>query len=128
VADKGRMIAAGLMLRSFDSLHYKWSARHDDSAAGAAQLLIWSVIERHAGVTRSLNLGRTDTRNSGLVRFKKEAGAQSSALPYSFYPDAPSQVSAEVLSGPMLLLSQGWRRLPRIASRALSSALYRYMA
>jgi hypothetical protein len=116
------------MLRSFDSLHYKWSARHDDSAAGAAQLLIWSVIERHAGVTRSLNLGRTDTRNSGLVRFKKEAGAQSSALPYSFYPDAPSQVSAEVLSGPMLLLSQGWRRLPRIASRALSSAPYRYMA
>lgn len=128
VADKGKMIAAGLMLRSFDSLHYKWSARHDECAAGAAQLLMWSMIERHAGVSGSLNLGRTDMRNSGLVRFKKEVGARPSALPYSFYPTAPIQVSAEVLSGPMLLLSQAWRRLPRIASRAISSALYRYMA
>ena len=128
VADQGTMIAAGLMLRSFDCLHYKWSARRDDCAAGAAQLLIWSVIERHAGVTRSLNLGRTDTRNAGLVRFKKEVGAQPSALPYSFYPKAPSRVSAEVLSGPALLMSHAWRRLPKIASRALSSALYRYMA
>lgn len=128
VNDKDRVIASGLVLRAFDCLHYKWSARRTDSAAGAAQLLIWSMIERHAGITRSLNLGRTDARNSGLVRFKKEAGAEAVPLPYSFYPAAPSQVSAEVLSGPMLLLSHAWRRLPAIATRALSSALYRYMA
>jgi hypothetical protein len=90
--------------------------------------LIWSAIERHAGVSRELNLGRTDARNSGLVRFKKEAGAEPAPLPYSFYPVAPTQVSAEVLSGPMLLMSRVWRRLPTPAARALGSALYRFMA
>jgi hypothetical protein len=128
VIDNGCVIASGLMLRAFDCVHYKWSARSADSAAGAAQLLLWSVIERHAGLARSLNLGRTDVRNAGLVRFKKEAGAEAVTLPYSFYPKAPSRISAEVLSGPMLLLSQVWRRLPKITARALSSALYRYMA
>ncbi len=49
-------------------------------------------------------------------------------LPYSYYPSAPKQVSAEVLSGPALALSQAWRRLPLAATRVLSSALYRYMA
>ncbi|HKD69626.1 MAG TPA: GNAT family N-acetyltransferase [Candidatus Binataceae bacterium] len=128
VIEKGSVIAAGLMLRSFDCLHYKWSARRTDCPAGAAQLLIWSAIERHAGITSSLNLGRTDARNAGLVRFKKEAGAKPAPLPYSFYPKAPAQVSAEVLSGPMLLLSRAWRRLPKTATRTLGSALYRYMA
>ncbi len=128
VTQRGQVIAAGLMLRAFDCLHYKWSARRTDSPSGAAHLLLWSVIERHTGITGSLNLGRTDVRNAGLVRFKKEAGAEPSALPYSFYPKAPSQISAEVLSGPMLMLSQVWRRLPPLATRALSTAIYRYMA
>jgi hypothetical protein len=128
VTQRGQIIAAGLMLRAFDCLHYKWSARRTDSPSGAAHLLLWSVIERHAGITGSLNLGRTDLRNAGLVRFKKEAGAEPSSLPYSFYPKAPEQISAEVLSGPMLMLSQAWRRLPPLATRALSSAIYRYMA
>jgi Acetyltransferase (GNAT) domain len=127
VAGRGGVVAAGLMLRAFDGVHYKWSARRDD-AAGAAQLLMWSVIERHAGAARTLNLGRTDARNFGLVRFKKEAGAQPAPLPYSFYPKAPNQVSAEVLSGPRLLLSRVWRRMPAVAIRAVSSMLYRYMA
>ena len=128
VMEKGRVIASGLMLRSFDCLYYKWSARSTNSPAGAAQLLIWSTIERHAGLTPALNLGRTDARNTGLVRFKKEAGADPVPLPYSFYPTAPAQVSAEALSGPMALVSRVWRRLPRIATRALSPALYRYLA
>lgn len=128
VSQNGRVIAAGLMLRAFDCLHYKWSARRADSFSGAAHLLLWNAIERHHGITGSLNLGRTDVRNAGLVRFKKEAGAEPSALPYSFYPSAPNQVSAEVLSKPMRVLSQAWRRLPPFATRALSAAVYRYMA
>jgi len=128
VIQQGRVIAAGLMLRAFDCLHYKWSARRTDSPSGAAHLLLWSVIERHTGITGSINLGRTDVRNAGLVRFKKEAGAEPSALPYSFYPKAPNQISAEVLSGPRRMLSQAWRRLPPFATRALSTAIYRYMA
>ncbi len=128
VSQRGQVIASGLMLRAFDCLHYKWSARRTDSPSGAAHLLLWSVIERHAGVTGSLNLGRTDARNSGLVRFKKEAGAEPSAMPYSFYPTAPNQISAEVLSGPMRILSQAWGRLPLPAARVLSAAIYRYMA
>jgi Acetyltransferase (GNAT) domain len=128
VRQGGQPIVSGLMLRSFGGLHYKWSARRADSQAGAAQALTWSVIERHAGISQSLNLGRADSRNTGLVRFKKESGAEPAPLPYSFYPSAPNQVSAEVLSGPMKVLSQAWRRLPPSATRALSTLIYRYMA
>ncbi|MGO9055777.1 MAG: GNAT family N-acetyltransferase [Candidatus Binataceae bacterium] len=128
VREGATVVAVALILRAFDCLHYKWSARHDHGPSGAAHLLLWNVIERHAGVTGSLNLGRTDLRNAGLVRFKKDVGAEAAALPSSFYPTAPNQISAEMLSGPMAVLSQVWRHLPPIAARALSSAIYRYMA
>jgi hypothetical protein len=126
--EKGRVVAAGIALKAFDCLHYKWSARRLGCSSGAAHLLTWSMIERHAAMARALNLGRTDARNAGLVRFKMEAGAQAVPLPYSFYPQAPGRISAEVLSGPMLMLSQVWRRLPGFATRTLGSALYRYLA
>lgn len=128
VHQRGRLLACGIILRAFGTLHYKWSARSIDGDSGASHLLCRSVIEKHAGAAVSFNLGRTDVRNAGLVRFKKEAGAEAAALPYSFYPNAPKQVSAEVLSGTALVLSQVWRRLPLRATRVLSSALYRYMA
>jgi len=128
VRQGGRLAAGGIILRAFGTLHYKWSARSIDGDSGASHLLCRSVVEKHAGAAVSLNLGRTDVRNAGLVRFKKEAGAEPAALPYSFYPNAPKQVSAEVLSGPALALSHAWRRLPLGATRVLSSALYRYMA
>jgi hypothetical protein len=128
VSQGGRLLASGIILRAFDCLHYKWSARRLDSNGGAAHLLLHSMIEQHAGAAVSLNLGRTDVRNSGLVRFKKDAGAEPAPLPYSFYPSAPKQVSAEVLSGTARLLSLAWRRLPLVATRVLGSALYRYMA
>ena len=93
VSQRGQVIASGLMLRAFDCLHYKWSARRTDSPSGAAHLLLWSVIERHAGVTGSLNLGRTDARNSGLVRFKKEAGAGPRQCPTAFIRPRPTRLA-----------------------------------
>jgi hypothetical protein len=116
------------MLRAFGTVHYKWSARRADGDSGASQLLCRSVFEKHAGAALTLNLGRTDVRNAGLVRFKKEAGAQPAPLPYSFYPQAGAQISAEVLSGPALALSRVWSQMPLAAARVLSAALYRYLS
>ncbi len=127
ISGAGQLLAAMVILRSFGCLHYKWGARRVDSHIGVMHLLIRSLIENYAGAVRSLDLGRADVRNPGLIRFKREAGAEPQPLPYSFYPAVPSRLSPEVLSGFTWGLSQVWRRLPLPATRILSQALYRYL-
>lgn len=129
IASHGSRDAAALvMLRDGDRLYYKWGARASAGMAGASQLLFWSVLEEFAGRLRLLDLGRTDTRNLGLSRFKHELGGRPVALPYSFFPHQPRQVSAEALSGGRRLLSRLWRHLPLPATRLLSAAVYEYLA
>jgi hypothetical protein len=127
-AHHGRDVAAILALRDGLTLYYKWSARAEDDTTGAAHLLLWSLIETAAGRQQTLDLGRTDTRNQGLNRFKRESGASCTALPYSFLPHAPREISPEVSSGVRHLSARLWRRLPLPVCRALSDAVYRYLS
>jgi hypothetical protein len=120
---------AGLVvLRSGDQLCCKWSARAENGHPGANHLLFAKMIEAHAGRARSLDLGRCDNRNQGLVRSKVELGCVARPLPYAFFPRAPRSISSEVLSGPAKVLSTVWKRLPLPVTRVLGEALYRYMA
>jgi hypothetical protein len=67
-------------------------------------------------------------RNQGLVRSKSELGCVARPLPYAFFPEAPHNVSSEVLHGPAKILSTVLKRLPLPVTRVIGEALYRYMA
>jgi len=120
---------AGLiLLKDHDRLYYKWSARGTVNAPGANHLLLWSVIEEYAGKVLSLDLGRADVRNLGLMQFKKEMGGRAEPLPYAFFPKQPRHISPEVPSATRKALTEIWRRLPLSATRVIGSALYGYLA
>jgi hypothetical protein len=87
-----------------------------------------SIAERHAERARALDFGRTDSRNHGLSRFKREIGAEAFALPYSYFPTAPSVTSAENLTGLWQTASRVWRVLPLPVSRVINNVAYRYLA
>jgi hypothetical protein len=125
---RGKHIAAVVVLRDGDDLHAKWSARIAGSPDGASHLIFMSIAERHAERARALDFGRTDSRNHGLSRFKREIGAEAFALPYSYFPTAPSVTSAENLTGLWQTASRVWRVLPLPVSRVINNVAYRYLA
>jgi hypothetical protein len=124
----GRDQAGLVMLRNGDQLCCKWAARVEACHPGANHLLMASAIEEHAEKRGSMDFGRCDTRNQGLIRSKVELGCVARALPYAFFPSAPRSISSEVLQGPAKLLSAAWKKLPLPVTRVLGEALYRYMA
>lgn len=127
ISQGGRTVSAMVLLKDGDALHYKWSARSEPTPTGASHRLVAAVLERYAQQYRYMGLGRTDVRNVGLNRFKKEMGAKSYPLPYSFLPRIPAQVSAEVLDESRQWISRVWRRLPLPLTQLLGSVLYRYL-
>lgn len=124
----GRDQAAVVVLRDGPNLYAKWSARAAESAAGASHLLFFSILEHHAGKATSLDLGRTDSRNTGLARFKAEMGAAPAPLPYSYFPRAPRHASAEDPERATSALTRIWQRLPLPVTRAVGAVAYRYLA
>jgi hypothetical protein len=124
----GRDQAAVVVLRDGPTLYAKWSARAVESAAGASHLLFFSILEHHAGKAASLDLGRTDVRNTGLARFKAEMGAVAMPLPYSYFPRTPRHTSAEDPDRATSALTRIWRRLPLPVTRAVGAIGYRYLA
>lgn len=124
----GRDLAGLILLIDGNHLYYKWAARLTDGPSGANHQLVWSVIEEFAGSAVTLDLGRTDNRNEGLVRFKRHLGAKRIALPYAYFPKAPRNVSAEVPAGARRLVSRLWRRLPPRVARTLGGMIYSYLA
>jgi hypothetical protein len=124
----GHDVASAVFLRHNDLLYYKWGARRPGEDSSANHLLFWNAIRDFASRARLLDLGRTDVRNDGLMRFKRGLGATSTLLPVSFYPRAPAHVSAEVLTGARKLMAGVWRQLPIPAARVLGGLAYRFLA
>jgi hypothetical protein len=124
---QGKRIAAVVVLRDGDVLHAKWSAR-TAGPDGASHLVFMSIAEHHALKARIMDFGRTDSRNRGLARFKRQLGATPHDLPYSYFPEMPSVTSAENLTGWWRTASRVYRNLPLPAARVLSSMTYRYLA
>ncbi|MGC1400213.1 GNAT family N-acetyltransferase [Candidatus Binatus sp.] len=124
----GKPVAAVVVLRDGDDLHAKWSARVAGSPDGASHSIFMSIVEQHAQRACSLDFGRTDSRNRGLSRFKRELGAAPAEMPYSYFPQMPSVTSAENLTGVWRTASRAWRHLPLPIARVLSDVTYRYLA
>src|SRR5260370_21420944 len=120
--ENGEDVASAIFIRDGDVVYFKWGARRLNYRSNANHLLLWNAIEEFAARARTLDLGRADVRNEGLMRFKAELGATASPLPCSFYPRAPSQVSAEVLTGTRALMARIWSRLPIFATRVAGPA------
>lgn len=129
VAKRGEEdVASVVLLRDEQTLYYKWGARQPGDRSSANCLLLWNVIEEYSSRVRVIDLGRTDKSNGGLMRFKKELGANAAALPYCFYPQAPGQVSPEALTGARRMVAGIWRHLPIFAVRFMGRVAYRYLA
>lgn len=125
--ENGEDVASAVFVRDGDVIHYKWGARRADYRSHANHLLFWSAIEEFAARALMMDLGRADISNQGLMRFKAELGAAASPLPSSFYPHAPSQVSAEVLTGSRALAARIWRRMPLFATKLGGRIVYRFL-
>ena len=125
---RGRDVAGIILLIDGSDLYYKWAARLLSGPPGANHQLVWSAIEEFTGKAATLDLGRTDNRNEGLVRFKRHLGATRVPLPYAYFPHAPRNISAEAPAGARKLMSKLWRRLPMPVARALSGMVYSYLA
>jgi Acetyltransferase (GNAT) domain len=125
---QGERIAAVVILRDGDVLHAKWSARTSSGPDGASHLVFMSIAEHHAQRASAIDFGRTDSRNRGLARFKRQLGATPHDLPYSYFPELPSVTSAESLTGWWQTASRVYRNLPLPAARVVSSVTYRYLA
>ncbi len=129
MASRDRCDLAGVVvLRERDKLYAKWSARASRDVGGASHLVFFSILEHYAGKATSLDLGRTDARNTGLIRFKEEMGATASVLPYSYFPRMPRRVSAEEPDRAASALAKVWRRLPLPFTRAIGATTYGYLA
>jgi hypothetical protein len=120
-------VASAVFLREGDVMHYKWGARRADDESSANHLLFWSAIEEFSSIVRTLDLGRTDVRNQGLMRFKRGLGASATPLPSAFYPRAPKQVSAEALTGGVAFAAKVWRRMPILATALAGRLAYRFL-
>ena len=125
---QGKRIAAVVVLRDGNDLHAKWSARAAGGPDGSSHLIFMSIAEQHAQHASSLDFGRTDSRNRGLSRFKRELGATATDLPYSYFPQMPNVTSAENLTGVWQTASSVWRKLPLPVARVLNNVTYRYLA
>lgn len=125
--ENGQDVASAVFLRDGEVIHYKWGARQPNYRSHANHLMFWNAIEEFASRARMLDLGRADVRNQGLMRFKKELGANAAGLPSSFYPHAPARVSSEVLTGVPALLAKIWTRMPLLATRMAGRLMYRFL-
>jgi hypothetical protein len=126
-SDNGEDVASAVFLGDGDVIHYKWGARRLNHRSNANHLLFWNAIEEFAPRARSMDLGRADTRNQGLMRFKAELGATLSPLPTSYYPRPPRHVSAEVLTGGRAILAAILSRMPVFATKIAGRVAYRYL-
>jgi lipid II:glycine glycyltransferase (peptidoglycan interpeptide bridge formation enzyme) len=124
----GRDVTSVVLLSAGDKVYYKWGARRPGDDSRANHLLLWNAIEDHSSRADLIDLGRSDTSNHGLMRFKKELGAAAASLPYSYYPQIPNQVSAEALDSAHKSVAAVWSHLPIFATRLLGRAVYRYLA
>jgi CelD/BcsL family acetyltransferase involved in cellulose biosynthesis len=127
VASKdGRAIAAILTLSWRDTMVYKYGgsdARYHP--LGAMPLLLWRAIEEaKAQGLESLDLGRSDLDNPGLITFKDRWGAARSDLTYVRYSRAPTRNSHR---GPLHGLQRAFAYMPDRMLVMAGKLLYRHL-
>jgi CelD/BcsL family acetyltransferase involved in cellulose biosynthesis len=127
VASSGDIpVASILTLSHKTTMTYKYGC--SDTAfnkLGGMALLFWRAIQdaKAAGL-QDLDLGRSDSDNSGLIAFKDRWGAESSALTYWAYPPQP----APHLNGwPRRVVKQLTSATPQVILETVGRVLYRHI-
>jgi lipid II:glycine glycyltransferase (peptidoglycan interpeptide bridge formation enzyme) len=127
IALKGEQaIAAILLLRWKDVLIYKYGASDARyHSMGAMPYLLWEAMrEARARGLRTVDLGRSDADNTGLVRFKDHLGATRSTLNYFQFPRR--RRSGVARGGIARTARRVFPLLPERAAVTLGRLLYRH--
>ncbi|HXY06908.1 MAG TPA: GNAT family N-acetyltransferase [Terriglobales bacterium] len=111
VASKnGVPVASILTLSHKKSMIYKYGCSNAAfNNLGGTALLFWKTIqEAKDGGLESLDMGRSDVDNRGLIAFKEHWGANATSISYWTYPERPERHST------------GWKK--RLAEQLVSAA------
>ena len=124
---EGRPIAGDLLLRFRDQMVYKFNASDPRFLnLRPNNILLWQAIRLSASLgCRSLDLGRCDTDNEGLRRFKLLWGSDEKTLRY--YTHAVAGATNGSLASnalPQSLLALFVKLAPSSALRGMGSAIY----
>jgi lipid II:glycine glycyltransferase (peptidoglycan interpeptide bridge formation enzyme) len=126
-AKSGMAVAAILSLTFKDTVIYKYGGSDaDHHCSGAMPMLFWSLIQdaKAAGI-RTLDLGRSDLDNPGLIAFKDRWGARQSQIVYRRFPLEKPRGS--VAGWGLRTAKQMFARMPDSLSRATGKLLYRHV-
>jgi lipid II:glycine glycyltransferase (peptidoglycan interpeptide bridge formation enzyme) len=95
----GQPVAATLAIRYKDTIVYKYGCSDSRfNNLGGTQFLFWKMIEesKKEGLL-SLDLGRSDLQNTGLITFKDRLGAAKSLLTYSRFAVSKKPIVGSLL-------------------------------
>jgi CelD/BcsL family acetyltransferase involved in cellulose biosynthesis len=130
----GKPVAAILTLAHKYTVLYKYGCSDERfNSFGGMPFLFWKAIqeEKNDGM-RVLDLGRSDTDNTGLIQFKDRLGAERTLITYWMYrPSSPADTQRSWLSHAAHYLKpclpSALLRLPRALLTIPSNFLYRHM-
>jgi CelD/BcsL family acetyltransferase involved in cellulose biosynthesis len=123
---EGNSVAAGLFLRSKDSMIFEFTGlNHDYSGHSPVHLITWEAIKVacREGL-RYFDFGLTPPDNVGLMQYKERWGTQINSLNYYYYPDVKGYkkfVQHADSSG-----NHGFRLKDRI-KRLVAARLYKHL-
>jgi hypothetical protein len=126
VSKDGQPVAGILTLAHGDSVVYKYGGSEARlHPLGGMPFLFWNTIQaaKRSGA-RELDLGRSDTGNGGLIRFKEHLAAKRFPLTYWRSPGAIRSVSDDGWT--VQLARRALNGLPGGIRRAAASFLYRH--
>jgi len=130
IARHGQQAIAGIVtFRHRETIVYKYGASdaafHD---LGGIQLLLWkTILDARAASCRTLDLGRSNREQRGLLTFKDRWGAEKSRLIYWQHPQTQS-VSSRLRSYVMTTGTEALSLLPDGFRAAAGRLLYRHIA
>ncbi|MDP2675118.1 MAG: GNAT family N-acetyltransferase [Dehalococcoidia bacterium] len=125
----GRLIAGDLLLRHGRTLVYKFNASDERFLERRPNnALMWEAVQlgQRLGCTQ-LDLGRCETDNEGLRRFKALWASEEAVLPYYFYPEVKGATAMSQKRLANTLLAAAVRFTPRPLLPRLGSLTYRHL-
>lgn len=123
----GRPIAGILTLRYKDALIHKYGCSDDTfKNLGATPLLIWNaIVEAKLSGATSMDFGRSEADNQGLITFKNRWGAKAQPLVYKQW--SRKQARVETGRRPPSFAKRLFAVMPDFALKATGHILYRHV-
>lgn len=124
---QGKVVAAAVFFRWGRQVIYKYGASdHMRQQLRANNLLFWEAINHYrARGFEELHLGRTNSDETGLRRFKNGWGSVENVIGYHRY-DLRSNAYVSGLDAPNSRMTNLFRRLPESVNRLIGNCVYRH--